>query len=98
MASNVPTLNSNPPRQFSRDKRLLQKKNLLKEMHFVQIVELELRGPGPLVVYLLLIRTGYLYYKTKISVADLRVNYLMLKVLQRAMYLASPDVPFLTTL
>ena len=37
-------------------------------------------------------KTGYLHDKTKISKANLRVNYLMLKMLQKTIYLASPDL------
>ena len=49
-----------------------------------QIIEVESRLPGLLVVHIP--KTGYFHDKTKISKAKLRVNDLMLKMLQKAMY------------
>ena len=51
-----------------------------------QIIEVKSRVLGLLVVHIP--KTGYFYDKTKIN---LRVNDLMLKMLQKAMYLGSPD-------
>ena len=58
-----------------------------------QITKFDLTGQRPFVTGIL--ETGYFQDKTKISKANLRVNYLMLKMLQKAifwkeMYLASP--------
>ena len=54
-----------------------------------QIIEVELRVLGFLDVHIPI--TGYFHDKTKIFKANLRVNDLMLKMLQKAMYLDSPD-------
>ena len=55
-----------------------------------QIVEVESRVPGLLVVHIP--KTGYFHEtKKKSSKANLRANDLMLKMLQKAMYLDSPD-------
>ena len=54
-----------------------------------QIIEVKSRVPGLLVVHIT--KTGYFYDKTKIFKASLWVNDLMLKTLQKAMYLDSPD-------
>ena len=54
-----------------------------------QLIEFELRDPGsPGRTYNP--KTGYSYDKTKLSKENLQVNYcLLLKILQKAMYLAS---------
>ena len=54
-----------------------------------QIIEVELRVLGLQVVHIP--KTGYFRDKTKICKANLQVNDLMLKMLQKAMYLDSPD-------
>ena len=82
----LPTLNNNPPpsRQFSRNEMSL-KKPCLGEMLIEQISEFELRVPGSLVVHIP--KTGYFHDKTKkSSKANLRVHYLLLKMLQKKMY------------
>ena len=62
-------------------------KNLAKGMLIEQIIEVESRVPGSLVVHIP--KTGYFHDKKKSSKANLRVNDLMLKMLQKAMYLDS---------
>ena len=54
-----------------------------------QIIEVELRVLGFLDVHIP--TTGYFHDKTKIFKANLRVNDLMQKMLQKEMYLDSPD-------
>ena len=54
-----------------------------------QIIEVESRVLGLVVVHIP--KTGYFHDKTKSSIANLRVNDLMQKMLQKAMYLDSPD-------
>ena len=76
----LPTLNNTPPpsRQFSRDKMLLR--NLLGEMLIKQIIEFESKVPGPLVLHIFL-KLVIFMTKQKSSKANLRVHYLMLKML-----------------
>ena len=61
-----------------------------------QIIELESRVSRALVVHIFLkFKNCFCFFfhdKTKISMANLRVNYLMLKMLLKLMYLASPDL------
>ena len=58
-----------------------------------QIIELESRGLGPL-SRTCTFKPGYFHDETKIFKANLRVNnYLLLKTLQEAMYLASLSPP-----
>ena len=90
MASNVPTLNNfklptlnnNPPssRQFSRDEMLLKKpskgKCLLNKLLDLNRGCLGVHFP----------KTSYFHDKTKSSKANLRVHYLILKMLRKAMY------------
>ena len=59
-------------------------------MHFEQIIEFESRVPGPLVVHIYL-KLVIFMTKQKSSKANIRVHYLMLKMLQKAMYLDFPD-------
>ena len=54
-----------------------------------QIIEVESRVPGLLVVHIS--KTGYFHDKQKSSKANLRVNDSMLKMLQKAKYRDSPD-------
>ena len=55
-----------------------------------QIMEFELRGLGSS-GRICKFKTGYLYDKTKVSNENLQVKYyLLLKILLKAMYLASP--------
>ena len=54
-----------------------------------QIIEVESRVPGLLVVYIS--KTGYFRDKTKIFKGKSSMNDLMLKKLQKAMYFDSPD-------
>ena len=56
-----------------------------------QIIEFESKVPGPLVVYIFL-KLVIFMTKQKSSKANLRVNYLMLKMLQKAMYLDFPNL------
>ena len=56
-------------------------------MLFEQIIEFESSVPGLLVVHIP--KTGYFMIKQKSSKANLRMNGLMLKMLQKAMYLDS---------
>ena len=56
-----------------------------------QIIDFESRVPGPLVVHIFL-NLGIFITKQKSSKANLRVHYLMLKMLLKAMYLDSPDL------
>ena len=56
-----------------------------------QIIEVEPRVPGPLVVHVFL-KLVIFMTKQKSSKANLRVHYLMLKVLHKAMYLDIPDL------
>ena len=54
-----------------------------------QIIKFELKGPGSF-GRICNPETGYFYDKTKISQENFRMNYyLLLKILQKAMYLAS---------
>ena len=55
-----------------------------------QIIEFESRVPGPLVVHIFL-KLVIFMTKQKSSKANLQVHYLMLKMLQKAMYLDFPD-------
>ena len=58
-------------------------------MFIEQIIEFELRGPGPSGCTCIA-KTDYFLGKAKISKINLQVNYyLLLKILQDAMYLAS---------
>ena len=56
-----------------------------------QIIEFELSEPGSW-SFMPSPKTGYVYDKTKISMADLEliIIYLLLKILQEALHLASP--------
>ena len=54
-----------------------------------QIIEFESRMPGPLVVHVFLKLVIFMTIQ-KSSKANLRVHYLMLKMLQKAMYLDFP--------
>ena len=54
-----------------------------------QIIEVESRVLGLLVVQIP--KTAYFHDKQKSSKTNLRVNNLMLQMLQKAMYLDSPD-------
>ena len=56
-----------------------------------QIIEVEPRVPGPLVVHVFL-KLVIFMTKQKSSKANLRVHYLMLKMLHKAMYLDIPDL------
>ena len=56
-----------------------------------QIIEFESKVPGPLVVHIFL-KLVIFMTKQKSSKANLRVNYLMLKMLQKAMYLDFPNL------
>ena len=60
-----------------------------------QIIALESRIPGSLVVHIFL-KLVIFMMKQKSPKANLRVNYLMLKMLHKAMYLASPDLGRIT--
>ena len=60
-----------------------------------QIIEFESRVPGPLVVHIFL-KLVIIMTKQKSSKANLRVHYLMLKMLQKAMYLDFPDLEKVT--
>ena len=53
-------------------------------------IEFESRVPGPLVVHIFL-KLVIFMTKQKSSKENLRVHYLMLKILQKAMYLDFPD-------
>ena len=54
-------------------------------------IEFASRVPGPLVVHIFL-KLVIFMTKQKSSKANLRVQYLMLKMLQKAMYLDFPDL------
>ena len=56
-----------------------------------QIFEVEPRVPGPLVVHVFL-KLVIFMTKQKSSKGNLRVHYLMLKMLHKAMYLDFPDL------
>ena len=56
-----------------------------------QIIEVELRVLGPLVVHVF-IKLVIFMTKQKSSKANLRVYYFILKILQKAMYLDFPDL------
>ena len=56
-----------------------------------QIIEFESRVPGPLVVHIFL-KLVIFMIKQKPSKTNLRVHYLMLKMLQKAMYLDFPNL------
>ena len=56
-----------------------------------QIIKFESRVPGPLVVHIFL-KLVIFMTKQKSSEANLQVHYLMLKMLQKAMYLDFPDL------
>ena len=56
-----------------------------------QIIKFESRVPGPLIVHIFL-KLVIFMTKQKSSEPNLRVHYLMLKMLQKAMYLDFPDV------
>ena len=63
-----------------------------------QIIELESRVPGPLVVLHIFLKLVIFMTKQKSSKANLLVHYLMLKMLQKAMYLDFPDLGQVTKL
>ena len=67
---------------------MLLKKTWLGEMFIEQIIEFESRVPG-LLSYIFL-KLVIFMTKLKSSTANLRVNDLMLKMLQKTMYLDSP--------
>ena len=56
-----------------------------------QIIEFESRVPGPLVVHIFP-KLVIFMTKQKSSKTNLRVHYLLLKMLQKAMYLDFPDL------
>ena len=56
-----------------------------------QIIEFESRVPGPMVVHKF-VKLVIFMTKQKSSKANLRVHYLMRKILQKAMYLDFPDL------
>ena len=56
-----------------------------------QSIEFQSRVPGPLVAHKFL-KLGIFITKQKSSKANLRVHYLMLKMLHKAMYLHFPDL------
>ena len=60
-----------------------------------QIIEFESRATGPLVEHIFL-KLVIFMTKQKSSKANLRVHYLMLKMLQKAMYLDFPDLGHVT--
>ena len=60
-------------------------------MHIEQIIEFESKVPGPLVIHIFL-KLVILMTKQKSSKANLQVHYLILKMLQKAMYLDFPDL------
>ena len=62
-----------------------------------QIIEFESRVPGPLVVRIFL-KLVIFMTKQKSSKANIQVHYLMLKMLQKAMYLDFPDLGQVTKL
>ena len=64
-------------------------------MFIEQIIEFESKVPGPLVVHKFL-KLVIFMTKQKSSKANFRVNYLMLKMLQKAMYLDFPDLGQIT--
>ena len=57
-----------------------------------QIIKFESRVPGPLLVVHIFLKLVIFMTKQKFSKAILRVLYLMLKMLQKAMYLDFPDL------
>ena len=62
---------------------MLLKKTYLVEMLNEQIIKVESRVPGLVVVHIT--KSDYFYGKTKIFKANLRVNDVMLKTLRKAM-------------
>ena len=60
-------------------------------MIIAQIIEFGSRVPGPLVVHIFL-KLVIFMTKQKSSKANLQVHFLMLKMLQKAMYLDFPDL------
>ena len=60
-----------------------------------KLIEFESRVPGPLVVHIFL-KLVIIMTKQKSSKANLRVHYLMLKMLQKAMHLDFPDLEKVT--
>ena len=60
-----------------------------------QIIEIESRVPGPLVVYIFL-KLVIFMTKQKSLKANLQVHYLLLKMLQKAIYLNFPQSQNLT--
>ena len=60
-------------------------------MFIEQIIEFQSRVPGPLVIHVFL-KLVIFMTKQKSSKTNLRVHYLMLKMLQKAMYLNFPDL------
>ena len=56
-----------------------------------QILEFESRVPGPLMVVHIFLKLVIFMVKQKYSKANLRVHYLMLKMLQKALNLDFPD-------
>ena len=61
-------------------------------MLIAQIIEFKSRVPGPLLVVHIFLKLIIFMTKQKSSKANLRVHYLLLKMLQKAMYLDSPDL------
>ena len=57
-----------------------------------QIIKFELRVPKPLLVVHIFLKLVIFMTKQKSSKANLRVHYLMLKMLQKAMYLDFSDL------
>ena len=56
-----------------------------------QIIEFESRVPGPMVVHKF-VKLVIFMTKQKSSKAYLQIHYLMLKILQKAMYINFPDL------
>ena len=84
------------PVSFHATKMLLQK-TYLGEMLIEQTIEFESRVTGLLVVHIFLKLVAFMT-KQKSSNANLRVHYLMLKMLQNAMYLDFLDLGQVTKL
>ena len=60
-----------------------------------QIIEFESRVPGPMIIHKF-VKLVIFMTKQKSSKANLRVHYLMLKILQKAIYLDFPDLGLVT--
>ena len=77
-------------------------KTYLGEMLIEQIIEFESKVPGPLVVHIYILKPGYFHDKTKFfkdkysKTSNIREHYLMLKMLQKAIYLDFPDLSQVT--